>query len=172
MNLVFKLTGIWLIFAFFQIMLFDSMPIGQLARPYVFLLFLLMLPANMSKAAQYLIAFGAGMFIDIFTHTIGMHAFACVLMMAVRPYWINILTGTTNRTKEELAFGTQALSWIASYLFPLIFVHHLTFFLLEASGDVFQHFGLVLLKILTSSLYTFVIVFLVFGIFYKQSSTR
>jgi hypothetical protein len=172
MNQVLKLTGIWLVFAFFQIMLFDSMTIGQMARPYGFLLFLLMLPPNMNRVVQYLIAFGCGLFIDVFTQTIGLHTFSCVLMMALRPFWINIITGTVNRSKEELSFGSQTLSWIASYILPLIFVHHLSFFLLEASGFAFQHFSRVLLMIFSSSVYSFVICFLIFGIFYKSSSSR
>jgi hypothetical protein len=172
MNQALKLTGIWLVFAFFQIMLFDSMTIGQLARPYGFLLFLLMIPVNMSKPIQYLIAFGTGLFIDIFTQSIGLHTFSCVLMMALRPYWINIITGTVNRAKEELALPVQNLSWIASYILPLIFIHHFSFFLLEAYGFAWEHFSRVILMILTSSLYSFVICFLIFGIFYKRSSSR
>lgn len=172
MNQALKLTGIWLVFAFFQIMLFDSMTIGQLARPYGFLLFLLMIPVSMSKPFQYLIAFGTGLFIDIFTQSIGLHTFSCVLMMAVRPYWINIITGTVTRAKEELDLPAQNLSWIASYILPLIFVHHLSFFLLEASGFAWEHFSRVLLMIFISSLYSFFICFLIFGIFYKRSSSR
>ncbi len=172
MNLALRLTGIWLVFAAFQIMLFDSMAISQLARPFGFLLFLLMLPVNLSKPIQYLVAFGAGLFIDIFTQTMGLHAFSCVLMIAIRPYWISIISGTLNRSKEELTLPHQNLSWIASYLFPLIFVHHFSFFMLEAAGDVFGHFFQNLLEIFSSSLYTFVICFLVYGIFYQRSSAR
>lgn len=172
MNQALKLTGVWLVFAFFQIMLFDSMTIGQLARPYGFLLFLLMLPVNTSKPILFLIAFGTGLFIDVFTQTIGLHTFSCVLMMAARPFWIKIISSTANKSKDELSFASQNLSWIASYLLPLIFVHHISFFFLEASGFAFQHFSRVFFMIITSSLYSFVICFVIFGIFYKKSSTR
>ena len=172
MNLALRLAGIWLIYAIFQITLLDNMVIGHTARSFVFLLFLLMLPANMSKPAQYLIAFGAGLFIDIFAQMPGLHAFSSLLMIGIRPFWINVITGTVNRSKEELNFNTQSLSWIASYLLPLIFIHHLSFFTLEAAGSVFPHFFTHVLKIIGSTLFTFSLCFLIFGVFYKRSYTR
>jgi len=170
MNQVVKLIGIGLLFVFLQLMLFDSMTLGSYGRSFPFLLFLLVLPINLPQPVQYSIAFLLGISIDILSNSMGLHAFSCVLMMALRPIWVNIITGTVNRSKEELAFGKQSLSWMSSYMIVLIAIHHICFFFLERFS--LQFFFQTLGQIIASSIFTFVICFLIFTIFYKRFSGR
>jgi hypothetical protein len=168
MNQILRHLLAFVLFAFLQIVLFDHMSIGQVATPFPFLLFLLLLPLNLSRPVLFLLAFGVGLFIDIFTLTYGLHAFAALLSVGLRQFWLGIIAPSSFRSVEEIPFEDQGLVWIASYLFPLIFVHHLAFFSLEALGSGFQNFFFTIFKILGSSLYTFILCIIIFGIFYQK----
>ncbi|MDB4285904.1 hypothetical protein N9933_01220 [bacterium] len=168
MNPYIKHILIFLAYAFFQIFLLNELIVAQVATSFVFLLFLLMLPLNIPSWALYLIAFSTGLVIDFFSYTDanGIHAFSCLLMMGAREFWIGFITASSYRTVGEVSFENQNLLWYAIYLLPLIFVHHFAYFFLEAFG--MQNFLITLLKIFTSTIYTFVLCFLLCTVFYKK----
>ncbi len=58
----------------------------SLFKPFFYLLFLLMLPANLPRWATLLISFFTGFVVDKYSQTPGLHATACVLFGFVRPF--------------------------------------------------------------------------------------
>jgi len=61
-------------------------------NPYVYLLFIILLPFNKSnKNLTLFIALGTGLIIDAFQNSMAMHAFTCVLIAYVRTlYFIDL----------------------------------------------------------------------------------
>ena len=70
-------------------------------NPYVYLLFIILLPFNKSnKNLTLFIALGTGLIIDAFQNSMGMHAFTCVLITYVRtPILYRLVPQLKNKTQ-------------------------------------------------------------------------
>jgi rod shape-determining protein MreD len=59
-----------------------------LFKPFLYILFLLMLPININKILLLVIALLTGLTVDLFSNTYGLHACAALLVAFVRPFLI------------------------------------------------------------------------------------
>ena len=117
---------------------------------------------------MYLLAFFTGLTIDLFSENAfsGIHAFSTLFMTGIRERWVTLTTSGNFRTVEEISLYNQSYRWYALFLLPLIFIHHTAFFLLENFS--FINFGYCVAKIIASTLYTFIISYMITLIFYKR----
>ena len=122
----------FLILMLLQVFVFNYVQWFGFLNPFVYLLFLILLPLELPKSIQYLIAFATGFIIDAFFKTYGIQAFSCVLLMFLKPYIILILNGF-----KPLDSGVKPLpdvkdfNWILLYTFLLVFVHQISVTILE-----------------------------------------
>ncbi|GAB4415731.1 MAG: hypothetical protein OHK0039_24540 [Bacteroidia bacterium] len=158
----------FLLYVILQAFLFEDLVLYHVARPAVFLIFLLTLPFATPIAFCYLIAFAMGVSVDLLSvpGTLGFNAFAAVLVMALRNWWVRVITSSNFRSLAELDFSNQTALWVASFILPLILVFHFSYFLLEDFS--FSRILFTLWKVLASGLYTFVLCFLVAYVFYRK----
>ena len=97
--------------------------------PYLYVLFLLMLPFETPAPATLLIGAGTGALMDLFSSTPGMHMSACTLMMYARIRVVRLLA-----PREGYEYGMRptvprmGLTWFITYAGVLILVHHLWLF--------------------------------------------
>lgn len=101
-------------------------------NPYLYLLFILLLPFEIPNWLLLILGFVTGVSVDMFTNTLGLHTSACVFMAFIRPTVLRILKpreGYELGTRPNLAF--MGFSWFTSYAAIMIFMHHLWFFYLE-----------------------------------------
>jgi len=155
------------LFLFFQIFLMDNLTLWHdIATPYIFLLFLFMLPLDLPLGLEFAIAFFAGMIVDIANATYGQHAFATLFAMAIRRQLIAVSTTSAFRNLHEISLGTQNNTWYITYLLPMIFIHHVIFIMISTFS--FHHFGYTILKILVNTAYTFIVNYLICIIFYRK----
>ncbi len=132
---------------------------------YVFLI--LLLPMDMNPLAQLISAFVIGILVDVFYNTPGLHASACVLMVFLKVYWLQIMTPSGGYDSgARINVRTQGLQWFLGYSFPLILAHSLVLFFVEASG--FSMFWSTLGKAFYSALFTLVMILIVQYLFYKK----
>jgi hypothetical protein len=110
-----------------QVYVLNKIPhLHRLVTPYLYYLFILWLPFSISRMGLLVVAFIAGLILDYFMMTPGLHAAACVLIAYVRPFVINILTpkdiaGFNYREPSSKAMGWRAY---AVYVLILTFLHH------------------------------------------------
>ena len=103
------------------------------------------------------IGFLMGFIVDMFYESIGLHAFACVLIMYLRNYWLNSVTpqgGYDSNASPSLAMS--GIQWFVIYATPLVFIHHCALFFMEAGG--FGMFGFTLWKAIASTLFTMTVI--------------
>lgn len=162
-----------LILAFFaylllQVLLFNGLTLFNFVTPFVFLLYLFMLPLSVPTTLTYLLAFGMGLLIDSVSETYmsGLHAFSALLAVACRKQILNITLPASFRESNEVAWQDQSHVWYAIYLLPLIFIHHLAYYFLEAFS--FAHFFRTLFQVISGTIYTFVVCYALSIIFYKR----
>ena len=97
----------------------------------------------------------------------GIHTFSTLLAAGLRrPVMLLSATGNLSKIGDEFSLYKQDFLWYAFYLLPLIFVHSLSYFFLEAYS--FRYVGWTLLKILSSTLITFVFCYLICILIYKR----
>lgn len=99
------------------------------------------------------IAFALGLGIDIFYDSVGLHAMASVGMVYVRGYWLSRITPQGGYDRNSMpTLGSNGLQWFVVYVLPLIFIHHIVLFFVEAGGSTY--FWFTLLKVFLSTLFT------------------
>lgn len=154
-----------------QALLFNKMVLWGKGFAFVYVGYLLTFPFELGIIPAMLIGFVTGVSVDVFSNTLGIHASASVLLMYLRPYFLNILTphggypmGGSPRP------SSMGFTWFSTYSIILIFIHHFFLFFVEAGG--FQLFFLTLQKIILSTLFTYSVVIIIQYLFAKKVDSR
>ncbi len=136
-----------------QIFVLNYIHLFGCINAYLYLLALLLLPFEIPRWLQYLIAFVTGFIIDMFTMTYGIHASACALMMFVRPYLVIALNGRkTDEIVDKPIPGVKDFRWLLVYTLILVLVHQIDAVMLETF--TFRHFWKTLLVILGNTIFS------------------
>jgi hypothetical protein len=160
MTIIFlKNTGRFVFLIFFQVLILNNIQFSGYINPYFYIYFILLLPFETPRWLLLLSAFLLGISLDAFTNTFGLNAAACVLMAFVRPFVISaISTGTEFMIGHSPSLKNQGLKWFAYYSIILVLVHHFALFFLEIFR--FTEFFQTLLRVLLSSVFTLLLVFI------------
>ena len=151
-----------------QVFVLNNVVITGMFNPYVYIYFILVLPMQMPRAWLLIVSFMAGLTLDFFAHSLGIHAFVCTLIGFVRPYWIALVEPPGGYNPEDRpTLGSMGFRWFLSYALPLIFVFHLVLFLIETLSV--NQVLFVLLKAAVSALVASVIIVLFEFFFSKRA---
>ncbi|MDR3047130.1 MAG: hypothetical protein LBU51_05890 [Bacteroidales bacterium] len=132
MNKIVVNIGRFLIFITLQVLICNYISLFHFLNPYVYIFCLLFLPIEVPKVCQYIIAFFTGLIIDFFALSYGVHTFACLILMFVKPYLINRLNGQKSvKEKDFQIFENKPFKWMLIYVVTLTFLHHLLVVFLE-----------------------------------------
>lgn len=142
-----------------QVLIFNNIELNGFINPYFYILFILLLPFETPKWLLLLSSFALGLSIDLFSHTLGMHAFACVFVAYLRPYLLKVIA-----PREGYDAGTAptvkyfGLTWFMKYAVIIVFAHHFTLFFIETFK--FHQFFATLFRVILSSIFTLIIIYL------------
>jgi hypothetical protein len=135
--------------------------------PYLYVLFILLLPFEIPGWMLLISAFLLGLGIDLFSGTSGIHAAASVFMAFCRPAVINLLESSKEiEPGMEPGIRQMGFSWFFVYAIILIFLHHLVVFYLEIFR--FSEFFFTLYRVLINTLFTLALVILSLYLFYRK----
>jgi hypothetical protein len=140
----------------------------ELSTPFIYVLFLLLLPFNTPNLLLYLLAFGTGLTLDMFYDTMGVHATACVVLAFVRISFIAISLNRDGHDEPEPSLSYMGFQWFSLYAILCIISHHLVLYLLEAFK--LTEIGYTLMRAGLSIIFTYLLILLVEFIFYKRTS--
>ena len=136
-----------------HMLLVSKLALFDLGWCFFYLGFLLFLPIGTPIVLQLVIGFVTGLLMDIFYDTGGVHAAAAVLLCYLRPWVLRLLTPRDGyEAQDSVNVHQMGGQWFVVYMALLISLHHAAFFLLELGS--FQAFGLTLVKIVASTLFT------------------
>jgi hypothetical protein len=142
-----------------QVMLLKNLVLFNTSFCFLYVVFILLLPIETNGLVLMLIGFLLGFFIDVFYDSLGLHAATLVLIAYLRNYWLSVITpqgGYDSGTGPTLAMN--GLQWFLVYSLPLVFIHHLVLFFVEASG--FSMFWYTMQKVITSLIFTMTVIVL------------
>ncbi len=139
-----------------QLLVFNSIQFSGYINPYIYVLFILLLPFETPKWLLLTTAFLLGFIMDIFSDTPGMHTAATVFMAFLRPYVLSLIS-----PREGYESGTfpsvfyYGVNWFTRYALILIFAHHFVLFYIEIFrfGNFFSTFFRVILSTVMSLIF-------------------
>lgn len=171
-NLI-KYTLLFIVLILLQEFVFDNIQVGTLLTPYVYILFILILPFSYAPSGVVIISFLLGLSVDFFTtDTLGFHTFACTLIGYLRRFVFKILKPKDD-TEQQIATTTiYTMGWRSFLLYAtiLVFVHHAALFMLETFK--FYNILYLLLHILLSSLVSIVFIMLIELAFFRNPRSQ
>jgi len=136
-----------------QVFLLKNIGYYNLSIPYLYILFILILPFGIPNVLLFFLAFITGLTIDVFYDTLGLNAAACTVLAFVRIVFINLTVqrdGFDNGPEPSL--GIMGFRWFIFYAFILTFSHHFILFTFE--NFKFTEFGYTIIRVMLSTLFT------------------
>ena len=156
---IFSLPVAFLVYLFLQVVFFHRLVLFDTAFCLPYIGFILFLPISFSPIVLMLTGFALGFSIDFFQNSQGLHASATIAVAFIRNFWLDRITPQGGyEVAGDQPFGSFGAQWFLFYLIPLLLVHHLILFFVEAGG--FSMTGLTLAKAIFSFVFTFVTLFL------------
>jgi rod shape-determining protein MreD len=150
-----------------QVLIVKNIELGRFINPFIYVLFLIILPFETPKWALLFIAFALGITVDMFYDTAGLHAAACVMMAYIRPGVLKLFS-----PRDGYESGTQptiqylGIPWFLSYAGILVLAHHTILFFLEIFR--FSEFFSTFLRVLISSVCTMILIVVIQYLFNRK----
>ena len=157
----------FIILVFMQVFLLKNITLYNLSTPYLYILFILLLPFEIPNLLLFVLAFILGITIDAFYDTPGLHAASCVLLAFVRILFISITVQKDGFDNEpEPTLSMMGFRWFFTYALILTLFHH--FFLFNLEVFRFSEIPYTLSRFVMSSLFTVFLMLLTGFLFYRK----
>lgn len=152
---------------FMQVFLFKNITLYNLSTPYLYILFILLLPFEIPNVLLFALSFLLGLTIDSFYDTPGLHAASCVLLAFVRILFIGITVQKDGFDNEpEPTLSVMGLRWFFTYALILTLAHH--FFLFNLEVFRLSEIPYTLSRFVLSSIFTVFLMLLSGFLFYRR----
>jgi rod shape-determining protein MreD len=139
----------FLVLILFQVFVLSNLQFSGYINPFIYVIFVLLLPFETPKWLLLLFGFAIGISVDLFFATPGMHASATVFMAFLRPFILDYFAprdGYEQGTFPRVYY--YGFAWFLKYSAILVFAHHIFLFYIEVFRftDFFLTFSRVLLS--------------------------
>lgn len=159
MNRLLNHTAAFVGLILLQLLIFNNVQLSGYVNPYVYVMFILILPLNIPSWILLLLSFMTGFVVDLFSGTFGVHTFATVMTGFARPWVLSL-----NVALEASDPGSSPSSyisgrrWFLVYALTMVLVHHLSLFFVEVFS--FTGFFRTLLRVMASAIATTFFIFI------------
>jgi len=151
---------IFILLILLQVLLFNNIQFSGYVNPYVYIMFILLLPVELPAWLLLFLSFLTGLVIDFFSGSLGMHTASSVLAGFVRPYVLQILSPRDGyEPGSEPSMIIYGFRWFLIYTLIIVLIHHTALFYLEVFR--FTEFFRTLLRVLLSSLFSVTFILLI-----------
>jgi rod shape-determining protein MreD len=157
----------FLVLVFMQVFLLKNITLYNLSTPYLYILFILLLPFEIPNILLFALSFILGLTIDSFYDTPGLHAASCVILAFVRILFISITVQKEGFDNEpEPTLSVMGLRWFFTYALVLTLAHH--FFLFNLEVFRLSEIPYTLGRFVLSSVFTVFLMLLSGFLFYRR----
>jgi len=147
------------IIIFFQIYVLNNINISGYLNPYVYILFILLLPFDIPGYLLLILSFFTGLTIDISMYTYGLHTSVSLFIGFLRPFILKIIAprdGYAKATAPRIFYYGNF--WFLKYAVISVIIHHFLLFFLESLN--FYNFLHTLFRATISSILSIIIIIL------------
>ncbi|PCH66375.1 MAG: rod shape-determining protein MreD [Bacteroidetes bacterium] len=151
-----------------QVLVLNNIELFQFVNPYLYVLFILLLPVQIPHWLIMVTSFFMGLCIDILMNTIGMHIAASVLVAYIRPYILGVLIDRGKQDAEiSLNFRQLGFERFLLYAVIMVFIHHTVLFYIEVfrMTEFFSTLG----RVFLNSFFTLLLIVMSQFIFVKNT---
>ena len=160
LNEILKYTGLFILLIALQVLLFNNIQFSGFVNPYIYILFILLLPFETSSWSVLLLSFLTGLVMDFASGVPGLHTSATVLTGFLRPYVLNVISPHEGYEQGDLpGIKTYGFRWFITYVLILVLIHHFALFYIEVFR--FDYFFRTLLRVLLSAGFTILFIILI-----------
>jgi len=160
----------FIVLVFVQVFLLKNITLYNLAIPYLYILFILLLPFEIPNILLFALAFIMGLTIDAFYDTAGLHAAACTMLAFVRIIFISLTVQKEGFDNDpEPTLSIMGFRWFFTYATVLTLFHH--FFLFNLEVFRFSEIQYTFSRFILSSVFT-VFLMLVTGLLFFRRKER
>ena len=159
-NSILRFVLIFVLLFLLQLLLFNNIQFSGYVNPYVYLMFILLLPFETPAWLLLILSFTTGLVMDFFSGTPGMHTSATVLAGFVRPYILRVISPRDGyESGSDPSMASYGFKWFFLYVVLVVLIHHTALFYLEVFrlADFFR----TMLRVLLSSLFTVTFILLI-----------
>ncbi len=150
-----------------QVVILNHIQWSGYVNPYVYVLFILLLPVEIPNWLLLLLCLITGLTIDMFGNSGGMHAAATVLMGFARPGVLRLIAPRDGYELEtKLSPQVLGFNWFIAYTAMMVLIHHFAYFYIEVFR--FSEFFMTFLKVLINSAITIGLILLSQYLFGRQ----
>lgn len=155
---VIRLTIIFIVYILVQVLFLRKFILFDYAFCFLYVGAILRFPQDFNSSLMLIISFLAGLLVDMFYNTPGLHAAACVALAFVRtPIAKAMFSVKGLETELDFSLNGMGMSRFARYVILMVSIHHILLFSIEAASK--QLFWITALKIFFSIIFSsFVIV--------------
>ncbi|MDP2424485.1 MAG: rod shape-determining protein MreD [Bacteroidales bacterium] len=167
MNSTIRLVIRFVVLVLLQVLVLNHVRLGGYMNPYLYVLFVLLLPFSISGWALLMLSFFLGFTVDVFSNTGGIHAAATVLMALFRPNLVKLYYSKEDfEPNASPSLKYMGFQYFLGYSLVLVSIHHLALFSLEVFR--FSEFGFTFLRALLSIALTLLIIIISQYLFYVK----
>ena len=151
-----------------QVLIIKNIELGRFINPFLYVLFIIVLPFETPKWLLLVSAFIIGISIDFFYNTSGMHAAATVFMAYIRPSVLKLFS-----PRDGYEFGTQptvqylGLPWFLSYASIMVVLHHFILFFIEIFR--FSEFFSTFFRVIVSAVFSVLLIIVTQFLFNRKA---
>ena len=161
----------FVVLVFLQVFLLKNITLYNLSTPYLYILFILLLPFETPNVLLFLLAFILGLTVDAFYNTPGLHAAACVLLALVRVLFISITVQKDGFDNEpEPTLSLMGFRWFFTYAVILTLFHH--FFLFNLEVFRLSEIQYTLSRVVLSTAFTLFLMLISGLLFYRRKERK
>jgi rod shape-determining protein MreD len=159
-NSILRFGLIFILLVLLQVLLFNNIQFSGYVNPYVYIMFILLLPIDVPSWLLLILSFVTGLIIDFFSGSPGMHTSATVLAGFVRPYVLRIVSPRDGyESGSDPSMLNYGFRWFFFYALLVVLVHHTALFYLEVFR--FAEFFRTMLRVLLSSIFSLTFILLI-----------
>lgn len=147
-----KYPVMFVVLVLLQVLVFNQVQLTGFLNPYIYVLFILLLPVSMPQYQVLLFSFMIGISVDWFSNTLGLHAASSVLMGFMRLPVMNLVSQRESDQVNYPGLHQTGWRWFLLYASILVVIHH--FFLFFTEVFSFAGFFRTLLRSVASSAFT------------------
>lgn len=140
-----------------QEFVFSHINLGGVVNPYIYIMFIILLPLDIAGWGLLLLGFGTGMAMDFLSGTAGLHTIVSTWLAFVRPTTVGLLLGKDETYQGGIPTSSRlGLGRFLRYLSVMVLLFNIPFFLLEDLGGPVVP---MVLRILLSSVFSIGIIY-------------
>ena len=153
-----KYAAMFIVLVLIQVLILNQVQFSGFVNPYIYILFVMLLPVSTPRYGVLIAGFFIGFAIDIFSNSLGLHTAASIFVAYLRSFVLTAISGREDEMSDYPGLKQNKFSWFLYYTAIMVFLHHSVLFFLEIY--TISHFLTTLYRIGLSSLFSIFIIVL------------